>query len=86
MSDPNDELRKRSGCVDSDDPLVSLLYSLLRDHMHPGTLEALVRQIEGGAAGLYTRFTNGWLASYAKDLADRIHACENKPDPPRDRD
>ena len=71
----NKMLRERSGNVNYDDPLTSLLYSLLRDHVTPGVLENLVREIEDtpSATSLYT---NGWLAQYANDLVRRIRHCE----------
>lgn len=82
MSDPGKALLERSGHVDSDDPLVSVLYSLLRDHAQPGVLEALVIDIERSketcGVGTVTRYSNSWLASYAKDLAGRIRTCERR--------
>jgi hypothetical protein len=55
----------------STDPLISLFYSLLRDHIQPSDLEALVREA-CDARGALTHFTNGWLADYAEDLALRL--------------
>jgi len=43
---PNDRLRTRSGSVRSSDPLVSVLYSLVRDHIQPGTLEKAIQKEE----------------------------------------
>lgn len=64
-------IRKRSGEVDSDDPLVSFLYVLLRDHVQPGIVEEiLLKQVpipEDTA-----QFSNGWLARYAQDIAERL--------------
>lgn len=71
--DANEALRKRSGSVCSTDPLVSFLYILMRDHVPAGVVEGIVRdhavpaQESGG-----TVFTNGYLAFYAKDVADRL--------------
>lgn len=71
-------LREASGSVDDNDPLVSVLYSLLRDHVHPGDLEALVLEEEHRAPGDgVTRYTNGWIARYAQNLARRIRRCDN---------
>ncbi len=67
-------LREASGSVDSDDPVLSMLYSLLRDHVHPGDLETIVAEIERAVnrGDKVTRYTNGWLALYAKNLSERL--------------
>jgi len=39
-------LRERSGQVESDDPLVSFLYQLMRDHLAPGVVEELMGEVE----------------------------------------
>jgi len=66
-------LRRDSGNVKSKDPLTSFLYTLMRDHLPTGTVEAIIQEIE-----LYKNneiiFTNGWLAQYAENLANRIDA------------
>jgi hypothetical protein len=61
-------LRERSGQVRSDDPLVSFLYQLMRDHLASGVVEGLM----GDAEKQPILFTNGWLANYAKDIAERL--------------
>lgn len=50
--------------------LTAFLYSLLRDHVHPGDLEKLVQEDEIHD-GPWT-LTNGFLAEYAEELADRL--------------
>ncbi len=65
----NERLRKRSGEVDSSDPVVALLYILMRDHLPTGTVEEIVRL---HCTGPKVLFTNGWLAKYAEDLAARL--------------
>lgn len=67
-SEENDRLRAESGQIQSDDPLVSFLYELMRDHVVPGEVERLVQS----SPKTDTVFTNGWLALYAKDLAARL--------------
>lgn len=62
-------LRERSGSVDSSDPLVSLLYILIRDHLPLGVVEEVMMRHCGPGD---SRFTNGWLATYCKDLAKRL--------------
>lgn len=63
------ELRERSGEVDSTDPVVALLYVLLRDHLPAADIEEAVQQVDKGDAFM---FTNGWLARYAIDLRERL--------------
>jgi hypothetical protein len=63
-----DALRQRSGEECSDNPLVSFLYELMRDHVPPGTIERIVLNSPAGQ----TKFTNGYLAQYAKDVAHRL--------------
>jgi hypothetical protein len=66
--EPNSELRLRSGEVDIDSKLVSFLYTLMRDHLPPGQVEAIVRD----STVPDVAYTNGWLAKYAEDLAKRL--------------
>lgn len=64
----NRDLRERSGSVEvKDDRLTSFLYDLMRDHIQPSAVEKLVRDADPNIL-----YTNGWLASYAKDVADRL--------------
>lgn len=65
----NQNLRFRSGQVNSESHLVSFLYDLMRDHLPCGKVEEIVREsLHEGE----TRFTNGYLANYAEDLAVRL--------------
>ena len=64
----NDALRERSGTVKINSKLVSFLYVLLRDHIAFGNVEALVRD----SMDSDVVYTNGWLAKYAEDLANRL--------------
>lgn len=53
----------------TDDPLVVLLYLLLRDHIHTGVFESLVAELgQGQEASL----TNPYLAAYAVGVAERL--------------
>ena len=69
----NEELRYRSGSVNSTEPLVSFLYILMRDHLPAGVVERIYQEHVAGTFS-NSKFTNGYLASYAKDLAERIRA------------
>ena len=61
-------LRERSGCVDSEDKLVSFLYCLMRDHVVSGDIESIMADL--GDDG--STFTNGYLAQHAQDIATRL--------------
>lgn len=69
LKNENDALRERSGNVKINSKLVSFLYELMRDHLPVGTVEELVRASEQESEVVYT---NGWLAQYAEDLANRL--------------
>jgi len=69
---PNWELRVRSGEVNVECRLTSFLYTLMRDHLPPGTVEELVR----GSNDPDVAYTNGWLAKYAEDLAKRLKGTD----------
>jgi hypothetical protein len=66
----NKDLRMASGSVDSDDKLVCFLYLLLGDKLPAGQIEVLVRDAEIWARN--TEYSNGWLAEYAKNIAQRL--------------
>ncbi len=66
----NDELSQRSGAVNNTNPLVAFLYCLMRDHVQPGVVEALVRDATEHDHDV--QYCNGWLARYAEDLAKRL--------------
>lgn len=68
FSDENYKQKERSGDVNFEDKLVSFLYELMRDHIPPGKIEDLVRN----SSSKKTFYTNGYLALYAKDIADRL--------------
>jgi hypothetical protein len=68
VSSENDSLRERSGSIKIDSKLVSFLYELMRDHVPPGVVEKLVQDSQM----VEVKYTNGWLARYAEDLANRL--------------
>ena len=63
-------IRKRSGEVQSNSLLVGFLYILMRDHLTPGKVEGIM--FEHCSPGVASIFTNGWLAKYAEDVANRL--------------
>jgi hypothetical protein len=70
MSEVN--LYYRSGEVKIESKLVSFLYDLMRDHVPPGVVEKLMEQAERLDDIGAVSYTNGWLASYAEDVARRL--------------
>lgn len=71
----NRNMRKASGMVDTNDPLVVFFYVLVRDKMTPGELELLLERVNLAATN--HEFTNGWLAGYAKDVVSRLRQVVN---------
>ncbi len=69
----NIDLRDRSKRVQDPRPLVSFLYELMRDHVPPGIVERVVRNSATSVEDP-TIYTNGFLAMYAQDLANRLDA------------
>lgn len=66
----NNLMKLSSGWVTSQDKLVSFIYILLRDHVPAATVEEIVRNHT--ASNEEVHFTNGWLAEYAKYVAERL--------------
>lgn len=76
ISDPaNLRMREASGRVNDGRRLVAFLYELARDEVPMGALEDIINRIAELPAekvpGPYL-FTNGWLAQWAQDTADRL--------------
>lgn len=69
MSKEIEEQRARSGTITINSKLVSFLYELMRDELVPGKVEQLVQNSQSSDDAVYT---NGWLAKYAEDLANRL--------------
>lgn len=80
MKNHNKELREASGTVTypASDWLTSFLYELMRDAAAPGKIETVVRHIEAEDHHGDNVYTNGWLAKYAKNLADRLRSEPTK--------
>ena len=73
----NLKMREASGkvCYPASDWLTSLLYEVMRDACPPGELERVVRHIEAEPSDGENVYTNGWLAEYAHNLAERLRAA-----------
>ncbi len=64
-----ESIRMRSGQVRSSDPLVTVFYLLMRDHLPTGVVAELCRT---SLESVESKFTNGWLAHYARTLAAAV--------------
>lgn len=81
VKDPgNLRMREASGRVDDPRPLVAFLYELVRDHLTTGALEERIDRLARADAGPFL-FTNGWLAGWAQDAADRLTGRTTYPTP-----
>jgi hypothetical protein len=65
------DLRKDSGGIKDTSKLVSFLYQLMRDNLPTGDVEKIMTEIDK-EQGKEIRYTNGWLAQYAKNIAKRL--------------
>lgn len=70
-------MRKKSGYVNDKRLLVGFLYLLMRDRVTPGMIESIVLEISNAHDHKTAKiekfeFTNGWLAKYCQDVADRL--------------
>jgi hypothetical protein len=66
----NEEMRDKSGSVNSASRLTAFLYLLMRDHLPVGKVEEIVMGAE--SCEMPCVYTNGWLASYAQFLNERL--------------
>ena len=65
-------IRERSEKVDSQSVLVEFLYILMRDYLPCGEVEEIMKHHITISNGETNKFSNGWLANYAKDIAERL--------------
>lgn len=66
-------LRERSGRVETKNPLVVFLYLLMRDAVSVGVVGRIVKEVAD--TSFTVKFCNGWLASYAIDVAEQLKAA-----------
>ena len=71
MSTDTPRIREASGTVILDDPLTAFFYLLMRDKLPTGQVADLILEVEG-IMGRDLSFSNGWLARYAADCAERL--------------
>jgi len=67
------KLRRESGGFSSRCKLTEFLYDLMRDKVTPGTVEDIMSDLTGDECN----YTNGWLAKYADNVADRLGRIDN---------
>ena len=70
----DNSIRERSGSVRIDSCLVSFLYQLMRDHLPTADVEDMVKK----SCDSDVLYSNGWLALYANDVANRLLASGKK--------
>ncbi len=74
-NEANLRMREASGRVNDNRPLVAFLYELARDEIQIGDIEDKLDRITNlppeKVPGPFM-FTNGWLARWAQDAADRL--------------
>ena len=78
-----DRMRNASGNVQDSRMLVAFLYALARDEVPIGKLEGLIDDLRRASRRIdAVTYTNGWLAQWAKDAADRLTAPKQQPEIP----
>lgn len=67
-------LRERSGNYTTEDRLIQFIYLLARDAVPLGQIEKIMREIQANPrhATFSTALTNGHLAQWAADVAERL--------------
>jgi len=63
-----DEMFQKSGEIELSDPLVAFLYVMLRNGAGPGVIHEALENMTNQPM----RYTNGWLAQYAKYVAEKM--------------
>lgn len=64
-------MRKKSGSIDDNRLLVDFIYIIGRDYIPLGKIESIMLMIDKGKK-TKSEFSNGWLAEYAQDVAERL--------------
>lgn len=71
-SEAGAKIFERSGSVQTDDPLATFLYLLMRNEVTPGCVEGIMKDVD--LTGKVNRLSNGWLASHVIDIASRLRS------------
>jgi len=66
-----DKMRKASGEIKDTSKLVCFIYLLGRDYLSLGKIEEIMENMRDD--GIEHRFTNGWLAQYSQNVAERLN-------------
>lgn len=72
VASQSERMRLASGQVSDRRKLVAFLYMLLRDHLTVDKVESMMMQLATLEEGHESHYTNGWMASHAKDIALRL--------------
>jgi len=72
-----ERMRKASGRIDDSRLIVAFLYTLMRDLVPPGRIEHMMLEVSNAhdydkSEFTKNEYTNGWLAQYAQDVAQRL--------------
>lgn len=70
----SERMRVASGEVNDDRPLVTFLYLLARNELPIGTIEIILGRVADRHTVGDVALTNGWLARWAQDAAERLGA------------
>ena len=68
----DNKIRRRSGEINDDTRLVEFLYLLMRDHLPIGAVERIAEEVSESDPNRTRKYTNGWLAQYARDVAEDL--------------
>lgn len=71
-------IRERSGSINIKSKLVGFLYDIMRDHIPPGVIEEILLQTDKFDNDENFEYSNGWLAQYAQDVAERLIESKNE--------
>lgn len=74
-SPDQERLFELSGSVVLTGKLEAFLYLLMRDHVPPGVIGDLLKELSAAGAGECS-YTNGWLARYAEHVAGELRGGE----------
>jgi len=77
IQEQNKRMFEASGEVGTDDKFMIFIYFLCRDYLPPGAVEKVMSDVDNMESA---QLTNGWMAQYARDVADRLAGVINLED------